>query len=185
MMAGVGEAKSAKGGAPLPRLAPALSQQVTVTDGEAFISFTPDKRPRLSAGIDFTHLAPVIGRQWATWSPLDSEHFYETVGFARTFTVDVAHADLLKRGFCKGGSYDNALVASEKYYINGPERMQNEPAHHKLLDLLGDLSLLVRAGAFGGVCAAAGSESARRPREPRPAKRAVTVAKAAPTGEMS
>lgn len=142
-MAGVGAAATPQG-APLPRLCPALSSQVTVSDGEAFVSFTPDSRPRLSAGIDFSHLAPVIGRQWATWSPLDDDHFYLSVAPARTFTIDVAHADLVRRGFCKGGSLENALVASERFYINGPERLASEPARHKLLDLIGDLSLLVR-----------------------------------------
>lgn len=148
MLAGVGSAATAQGKA-LPRMVPAVSRQVTVTDGEAFVSFTPDERPRLSAGIDFTRLAPVIGRQWATWSPLDEEHFYDTVALARTFTIDLVHEDLLKRGFCKGGSYDCALVASERYYINGPERMRDEPAHHKLLDLVGDLSLLAEGGNGG------------------------------------
>lgn len=43
----------------------------------------------------------------------------------------------------QGGSLDNALVCDrEKGWLNPPTRFDNEPARHKLLDLIGDIALL-------------------------------------------
>ena len=50
----------------------------------------------------------------------------------------------------QGGSYECALVAGGEHFVNGPERIPSEPAHHKLLDLVGDLALL-GSGGNGGV----------------------------------
>jgi UDP-3-O-[3-hydroxymyristoyl] N-acetylglucosamine deacetylase len=42
----------------------------------------------------------------------------------------------------KGGSLENALVCDQQGWLNPPLRYPNEPVRHKLLDLMGDLSLL-------------------------------------------
>ena len=49
-------------------------------------------------------------------------------------------------GLIRGGSLDNALVVDEpRGYVGDPVLFfDNEPARHKLLDLLGDLSLAGR-----------------------------------------
>ena len=44
-------------------------------------------------------------------------------------------------GLIKGGSLENALVCNEKEWLNPPLRFEDEPCRHKLLDLVGDLSL--------------------------------------------
>jgi UDP-3-O-[3-hydroxymyristoyl] N-acetylglucosamine deacetylase len=49
---------------------------------------------------------------------------------------------LQKSGLIKGGSLDNALVCGEQDWLNPPLRFANEPVRHKILDLVGDLSLL-------------------------------------------
>mgnify|MGYP001770645699 CR=1 FL=1 len=65
------------------------------------------------------------------------------VVFARTFCYDYEVEHLLKRGLAKGGSLKNALVIGDGFVYN-PEgmRSKDEPLRHKLLDLIGDLSLL-------------------------------------------
>ena len=45
-------------------------------------------------------------------------------------------------GLIKGGTLDNALVCSKTGWLNPPLRFTNEPVRHKMLDLIGDLSLL-------------------------------------------
>jgi UDP-3-O-[3-hydroxymyristoyl] N-acetylglucosamine deacetylase len=40
------------------------------------------------------------------------------------------------------GSLDNALVCGPEGWLNPPLRFANEPVRHKILDLVGDLSLL-------------------------------------------
>ena len=41
------------------------------------------------------------------------------------------------------------LVANGEEYWNAPLRVSNEPARHKILDLIGDLSLLAEPGMSG------------------------------------
>ncbi|MDW8033065.1 MAG: UDP-3-O-acyl-N-acetylglucosamine deacetylase [Aquificaceae bacterium] len=65
------------------------------------------------------------------------------VVFARTFCYEEDVGFLRSRGLAKGGSLKNAVVIG-KGYVHNPEglRSKDEPIRHKLLDLLGDLSLL-------------------------------------------
>ncbi len=65
------------------------------------------------------------------------------VVFARTFCYDHEVEKLLQMGLAKGGSLKNALVIGDGFVYN-PEgmRSKDEPLRHKLLDLIGDLSLL-------------------------------------------
>ncbi|KAF5193000.1 Udp-3-o-acyl-n-acetylglucosamine deacetylase [Thalictrum thalictroides] len=53
-------------------------------------------------------------------------------------------------GFIQGGSTENAIVCSvNKGWLNPPLRFQDEPCRHKVLDLVGDLSLLAQNGNQG------------------------------------
>lgn len=65
------------------------------------------------------------------------------VVFARTFCYEEEVKFLRSKGLAKGGSLKNAVVIG-KGYVHNPEglRSKDEPIRHKLLDLLGDLSLL-------------------------------------------
>jgi len=62
---------------------------------------------------------------------------------ARTFGFLSEIEALRARGLGLGASYDNALVLGETQY-EIPLRFPNEPARHKLLDLIGDLALAGR-----------------------------------------
>ncbi|MEJ5339563.1 MAG: UDP-3-O-acyl-N-acetylglucosamine deacetylase [Aquificaceae bacterium] len=65
------------------------------------------------------------------------------VVFARTFCYEEEVEFLLQKGLAKGGNLKNAVVIGDGFVYN-PEgmRSKDEPIRHKLLDLLGDLSLL-------------------------------------------
>ncbi|MCS7262936.1 MAG: UDP-3-O-acyl-N-acetylglucosamine deacetylase [Aquificaceae bacterium] len=65
------------------------------------------------------------------------------VVFARTFCYEEEVELLQRRGLARGGSLKNAVVIGEGR-VHNPEglRSKDEPIRHKLLDLLGDLSLL-------------------------------------------
>jgi UDP-3-O-[3-hydroxymyristoyl] N-acetylglucosamine deacetylase len=99
----------------------------------------PAPEPRLTYGIDFEVTA--IGNQWYSWSPV-TDDFATLVAPARTFGLAYQVEYLRSQGLIKGGSLDNALVCDHDGWVNPPLRFENEPARHKLLDLLGDLSLL-------------------------------------------
>lgn len=79
--------------------------------------------------------------QRATLEHLDD--YADQVAKARTFCFVHEIKPLLDMGLIKGGDLQNALVIDndEHKYLN-PLIYPNEPARHKLLDVVGDLALL-------------------------------------------
>lgn len=116
-----------------------INQPLWVRENDAFVVAMPAQETRLTYGIDFD-LAP-IGNQWHSWTP-SLENFVTEIAPARTFGLAHQIEHLRSQGLIKGGSLDNALVCDRNGWVNPPLRFDNEPARHKLLDLLGDLSLL-------------------------------------------
>jgi UDP-3-O-[3-hydroxymyristoyl] N-acetylglucosamine deacetylase len=116
-----------------------INEPVWVRQGDAFVAALPSTVLRFTYGIDFD-VAP-IGNQWHSWQP-DQEDFMTEIAPARTFGLAHQIEQLRSAGLIKGGSLENALVCDDRQWLNPPLRFPNEPARHKLLDLIGDLSLL-------------------------------------------
>ena len=117
----------------------------------------------ITSMIDFN--SEVIGCQYAT---LENIHdFNKEIAACRTFTFLHEIEPLLKNNLIKGGDLENAVVIVDRpvsteteahlrqlfgkntleipqkgYLNNGELRYSNEPARHKLLDMVGDLSLV-------------------------------------------
>ncbi|XP_065855318.1 probable UDP-3-O-acyl-N-acetylglucosamine deacetylase 1, mitochondrial isoform X3 [Euphorbia lathyris] len=68
-----------------------------------------------------------------------------------TYGIDFCKVESMRNmGLIKGGSLDNALVCSaSEGWLNPPLRFLDEPCRHKILDLVGDLSLFARLGNQG------------------------------------
>jgi UDP-3-O-[3-hydroxymyristoyl] N-acetylglucosamine deacetylase len=116
-----------------------VTEAIWIREGDTFVAALPSSELRFTYGIDFQSLA--IGNQWYSWSP-QSENFAEAIAPARTFGLVEQVEQLRQAGLIKGGSLENALVCDQKNWLNPPLRFANEPVRHKLLDLVGDLSLL-------------------------------------------
>lgn len=101
----------------------------------------PDRRS-VSVTIDFAH--PRIGRQEARWDG-DRADFLERIAPARTFGFLRDHAALLAAGRARGVDERtlHAVVVFGERDVEPPcvLRGEDEPARHKLLDLVGDLAL--------------------------------------------
>ncbi len=128
-----------------PRSTWSLPEPIWIRDGEAFVAAIPAAELRFTYGIDFDLAA--IGNQWHSWSPHADQFtvhssFEIEIAPARTFGLAHQIEYLRTKGLIKGGSLENALVCSAEGWVNPPLRFPNEPARHKLLDLIGDLSLL-------------------------------------------
>ena len=122
-----------------PHNPPMISQPVWIYQGDSFIAALPSLETRFTYGIDFD--LPAIGNQWYSWCP-ETENFTDCIAPARTFGLSYQIDQLREAGLIKGGTLDNALVCSETGWLNPPLRFTNEPVRHKMLDLIGDLSLL-------------------------------------------
>jgi UDP-3-O-[3-hydroxymyristoyl] N-acetylglucosamine deacetylase len=121
----------------VPRHHWSLSTPITVQQGDAFIVALPAPTTRMSYGIDFP--GTVIASQWYS---VELAAFALEIAPARTFALATDIEMLQNRGLIKGGSLENALVCTAEGWLNPPLRYANEPVRHKLLDLIGDLSLL-------------------------------------------
>jgi len=111
----------------------------TIQENEASLSFFPDSDFKITYSIEFDH--PAIKRQ-ELFLPINLKNFIKEIAPARTFGFlkDVPH--LLKEGLALGGSLENAILLDEEKVINGPLHYPDEFVRHKILDLIGDLSLL-------------------------------------------
>lgn len=115
-----------------------VKQPIWIYENDAFACALPASTTRFSYEIDFELSA--IGNQWYSWSL--SDNFVGEIAPARTFGLLHQIEYLQKMGLIKGGSLDNALVCDSEGWVNPPLRFENEPVRHKILDLVGDLSLL-------------------------------------------
>jgi UDP-3-O-[3-hydroxymyristoyl] N-acetylglucosamine deacetylase len=122
---------------PAPRRSRCLKAPEIVQQDDAFIVALPAPKIQLSYGIDFPDT--IIGCQWHSANLSD---FALELSSARTFGLASDVEKLQNRGLIKGGSLENALVCTQEGWVNPPLRYTNEPVRHKLLDLIGDLSLL-------------------------------------------
>ncbi|MDZ8056203.1 MAG: UDP-3-O-acyl-N-acetylglucosamine deacetylase [Aulosira sp. ZfuVER01] len=123
----------------------AIKEPIWIYEGDAFVAAIPAPETRFSYGIDFD--LPAIGNQWHSWSLTAdngnaSASFATEIAPARTFGLLHQIEHLQQSGLIKGGSLENALVCGPDGWLNPPLRFANEPVRHKILDLVGDLSLL-------------------------------------------
>ena len=122
----------------------------TSSAGESFISFVPGPTTHLTVGIDHRARGSAIGKQFYSWCPETELPFRQAVAPARTYSVLKDVDALLRAGLLRGGSTENGIVADGKFWCTGMNRFGgDEPVRHRLLDLIGDLSLMAEGGHMG------------------------------------
>ena len=137
-----------------------------VADREIEFLAVPDENYRITVMVDYR--SPALGTQHASMMRLTD--FKEEISTCRTFVFMRELEQLAANGLIKGGDLDNAIVLVERDDISDEEinklrkllgkedleikldgigvlnttklKFQNEPARHKLLDIVGDLALV-------------------------------------------
>lgn len=144
-----------------------VKQKIEVRDDTTGSSIVvlPDDEFSIDTMVAFD--SPVLSNQFASLDHLDD--FSREIGASRTFVFVREVEPLVKGNLIKGGDLDNAIViydspmeqteldrladlmgvphknVTEFGYINDfPLFAENEPARHKLLDVLGDIALIGR-----------------------------------------
>ncbi len=142
-----------------------VKQKITYSDEEHGIDLIvyPDDHFSINVLIDYN--SRILGNQYAILDRI--EDFEEDISGSRTFVFFHELEPLFNMGLIKGGDLDNAIVILEKEVeqseidriatlfnrpgisthtagiLNNTElRYPNEPARHKLLDIIGDLALV-------------------------------------------
>lgn len=76
-------------------------------------------------------------------SPVNAEQFTVEIAPARTFSLYEEIMPLVQNGKIKGGGLHNALIIKDDKVMNSEGmRFKDEPVRHKVLDMIGDLSLV-------------------------------------------
>ena len=119
-----------------------LEEGIEISSGNAHAVVTPCRHPDqafLEATLDLTAIG--MGMQHRRFRP-EKEPF-DVLASARTFALEKNIVEMRKAGYAKGGSLENALVIGEGGVLN-PEgaRFTDEAVRHKIVDAIGDLSLL-------------------------------------------
>ena len=147
-----------------------LDENIPWEDTEKQIEFLaiPDKVYRLTVMVDYN--SPVLGTQHASMYNLDE--FKQDIAPCRTFVFLRELEYLAGNNLIKGGDLDNAIVLVDRLDVSQEElnrlakllgkenleisiegigvlnslklQYENEPARHKLLDIVGDLALIGR-----------------------------------------
>ena len=144
-----------------------VKHKIEVADEEtgSKVVLLPDDEFSVDVRIGFD--SPVLSNQYASMEHADE--FAKEIAPARTFVFVREIMPLLQQGLIKGGDLKNAIVIydsnlepeqleklatlggvkapkeNEFGYINAePLKFDNEPARHKLLDVIGDLALIGR-----------------------------------------
>ena len=116
-----------------------ITQSLIIQDEEASISVEPDAELRITYQIEYEH--PSINKQDLS-VVVNPKNFEKEIASARTFGFLEDVPALQKQGLALGGSYNNTVVLDKTRVVNGPLRYPDEFVRHKILDLIGDLSLI-------------------------------------------
>jgi UDP-3-O-[3-hydroxymyristoyl] N-acetylglucosamine deacetylase/3-hydroxyacyl-[acyl-carrier-protein] dehydratase len=142
-----------------------VKQKITFSDEEHGVDLIvyPDDHFSVNVLIDYN--SKILGNQYSILDSIDD--FEEKISKSRTFVFFHDLEPLFNKGLIHGGDLDNAIVILEKEVeqseidriaklfnrpginahtagiLNNTElRYPNEPARHKLLDIMGDLALV-------------------------------------------
>jgi UDP-3-O-[3-hydroxymyristoyl] N-acetylglucosamine deacetylase len=118
-----------------------ISRDVLVEKDEKVVLGSPSSGLSVTFEIEYPHAAI---RQQTLTLDLSPTVYRDTVANSRTFGFKAEVEALWKMGLAKGGSMDNAIVLDDKDGILNPEglRHKDEFVSHKILDLIGDVSLV-------------------------------------------
>jgi UDP-3-O-[3-hydroxymyristoyl] N-acetylglucosamine deacetylase len=113
---------------------------IEVGEGTKRVRIEPSSVARITYSIQYDH--PLINTQTYTYEC--SPHAYESqIAEARTFGFLHEVQALWAKGLGKGGTLENTVVLSKSGVVNQSGlRFLNEFVRHKVLDLIGDFSLL-------------------------------------------
>ncbi|MBW1733506.1 MAG: UDP-3-O-acyl-N-acetylglucosamine deacetylase [Deltaproteobacteria bacterium] len=117
-----------------------IKKSFKVDDGNRSISVYPSRELKISYTIDFQH--PLLRNQEFELH-FSGGDFVREISKARTFGFLKDVQALKANGLARGGSLDNAVVIDDFRIINEDGlRFKDEFVRHKVLDFIGDLSLV-------------------------------------------
>ncbi|EDZ61637.1 UDP-3-O-[3-hydroxymyristoyl] N-acetylglucosamine deacetylase [Sulfurimonas gotlandica GD1] len=117
-----------------------IKKEIIVQEGEKYVKLSPSPDLKYDFTIKFAH--PVINKQEYVLE-FTKESYKNEIARARTFGFLHEVQYLRSKGLALGGTLENAIVLDDKKILN-PEglRFPDEFVRHKILDAIGDMSLI-------------------------------------------
>ena len=118
-----------------------LREPLYFSQGETHLIALPSEEFRISYTLSYPH-SEFVGSQY--FSLLVNEKSYrEEIALCRTFSLYEDLVPLWDKGLLKHAGLENGVVIKDNFVLN-PDglRYKNEMVRHKILDLIGDLSLI-------------------------------------------
>ncbi|MEW6323248.1 MAG: UDP-3-O-acyl-N-acetylglucosamine deacetylase [Acidobacteriota bacterium] len=121
-----------------PRKYLKVLEPIQLVDGDKRVAVYPSDHFKVSYTISFDH--PLLKHQSRT-ERITEQTFAEHIAPARTFGFLKEVEWMRQRNLALGGSLENAVVIGDTGVLN-PLRFEDEFVRHKILDAIGDLSLV-------------------------------------------
>jgi UDP-3-O-[3-hydroxymyristoyl] N-acetylglucosamine deacetylase len=117
-----------------------IKKEIEIKEGDKYVKLSPSPDLQYDFTIKFPH--PVINKQEYVLK-FTKESYKKEISRARTFGFLHEVQYLRSKGLALGGSLENAIVLDDKKILN-PEglRYSDEFVRHKILDAIGDMSLI-------------------------------------------
>ena len=124
----------------IPKRIMRIKKDVEIREGDKYVKLSPSPDLKYDFTIKFPH--PVIKKQEYVLE-FTKESYKKEIARARTFGFLHEVQYLRSKGLALGGSLENAIVLDDKKILN-PEglRYSDEFVRHKILDAIGDMSLI-------------------------------------------
>ncbi len=116
-----------------------ITKEVKIEEKEKFAVLKPREDISFEFEINFAH--PAIGNQKYLFD-FSTQNYIDEIARARTFGFLKEVQYLRSIGLALGGSLDNAIVLDDKGILNDSLRFPDEFVRHKILDAIGDMSLM-------------------------------------------
>jgi UDP-3-O-[3-hydroxymyristoyl] N-acetylglucosamine deacetylase len=118
-----------------------LDAPVFWSEGDVHLVALPAQEYRISYTLHYPHSEFLRAQFYST--VVNEEIIKKEIAPCRTFCLYEEVAVMIEKGLLKGGGLDNGVIIKDNKVMN-PEglRFPNEMARHKVLDLIGDLSLI-------------------------------------------
>ncbi len=119
-----------------------IDETVAVSQGNASLAIHPVEGNDLviSYFLDYGRTSPIVRQVWT--GPITPSSFAQELACCRTFLLEAEAYALAAQGLGSQTTMADLLVFGPRGPIDNRLRCANEPARHKALDLVGDLSLL-------------------------------------------
>ena len=121
------------------RMSFSLKEPIFIEENGSSIMAVPCDGFKISYTLNYNH--PFLKTQFLQLK-FNQDTYKEEIAPARTFCLEEEAKELQNHGLGHGANYENTLVIAKDGVIKNKLRFEDEFIRHKILDLIGDISLI-------------------------------------------